>query len=51
MNSFDLTKTTLREVNQKLQSLPADTNEKVWHLNNLHGEHDGFFYARLQKHG
>ena len=39
MNSFDLTKTPLREVNQKLQSLPADTNEKVWHLNNLHGEH------------
>lgn len=39
MNAFDLTKTSLREVNAKLQSLPADTNEKVWHLNNLHGEH------------
>lgn len=39
MNAIDLTKTTLREVNSKLQSLPADTNEKVWRLTNPHGEH------------
>jgi methylamine---glutamate N-methyltransferase subunit B len=39
MNVLDLGKTPLREVNQKLQSLPADTNEKVWRVTNLHGEH------------
>jgi glutamate synthase domain-containing protein 3 len=36
---LDLTKTSLREVNQKLHSLPMDTNEKVWRLTNPHGEH------------
>ena len=39
MNEIDLTKTPLREVNQQLQSLPPDTNERVWKLTNLHGEH------------
>jgi glutamate synthase domain-containing protein 3 len=39
MNEIDLTKTPLREVNQRLQSLPADTNERLWKLTNIHGEH------------
>jgi glutamate synthase domain-containing protein 3 len=39
MNEIDLTKTPLREVNQQLQSLPPDTNQRVWKLTNLHGEH------------
>jgi glutamate synthase domain-containing protein 3 len=39
MNEIDLTKTSLRDVNQRLQSLPADTNERLWKLTNLHGEH------------
>jgi len=39
MHEIDLTKTPLREVNQQLQSLPADTNKRVWKLTNLHGEH------------
>jgi glutamate synthase domain-containing protein 3 len=39
MNVIDLEKTSLREVNQKLQGLPAETNERVWKLINPHGEH------------
>ena len=39
MNVIDLTKTPLREVNQRLQSLSADSNERLWKLTNLHGEH------------
>lgn len=39
MNEIDLTKISLRDVNQRLQSLPADTNERLWKLTNLHGEH------------
>ena len=36
---LDLSKTSLRDVNQKLHNLPIDTNEKVWRLVNPHGEH------------
>src|SRR6185369_2501801 len=36
---LDLSKISLREVNQKLHNLPMDTNEKVWRLINPHGEH------------
>jgi glutamate synthase domain-containing protein 3 len=39
MNVIDLTKTPLREVNQRLQSVSADSNERLWKLTNLHGEH------------
>ncbi|MET1026243.1 MAG: protein glxC [Dongiaceae bacterium] len=39
MNVIDLTKTSLRETNQRLQSIPADSNERLWKLTNLHGEH------------
>ena len=39
MNVIDLTKTSLRETNQRLQSISADSNERLWKLTNLHGEH------------
>ena len=39
MNVIDLEKTPLREVNQRLQGLPAETNERLWKLINPHGEH------------
>lgn len=39
MNVIDLTKTPLREVNQRLQSISTDSNERLWKLTNLHGEH------------
>jgi glutamate synthase domain-containing protein 3 len=39
LNIIDLEKTSLREVNQKLQGLPSETNERVWKLTNPHGDH------------
>jgi methylamine---glutamate N-methyltransferase subunit B len=39
MNVIDLAKTPLREVNSRLQKLPQDTNERLWKLVNVHGEH------------
>jgi methylamine---glutamate N-methyltransferase subunit B len=39
MNVIDLAKTPLREVNSRLQKLPKDTNERLWKLVNVHGEH------------
>ena len=39
MNVIDLAKTPLREVNSRLQKLPKDTNEHLWKLVNVHGEH------------
>jgi len=39
MQVIDLSKTPLREVNERLQSLPKDTNEKAWRLIHPHGEH------------
>jgi methylamine---glutamate N-methyltransferase subunit B len=39
MNVIDLTKTSLRETNQRLQAISADSNERLWKLTNLHGEH------------
>ena len=39
MNVVDLSKTPLREVNSRLQKLPKDTNERLWKLVNVHGEH------------
>jgi glutamate synthase domain-containing protein 3 len=39
LNVIDLEKTPLREVNQRLQGLPAETNERLWKLVNPHGEH------------
>ncbi len=39
MNVIDLSKTSLREVNSRLQKLPKDTNERLWKLTSVHGEH------------
>ncbi|HEU4825660.1 MAG TPA: protein glxC, partial [Dongiaceae bacterium] len=39
MNVIDLSKTPLREVNSRLQKLPRDTNERLWRLVNVHGDH------------
>jgi glutamate synthase domain-containing protein 3 len=39
LNTIDLEKTSLREVNQRLQGLPSETNERLWKLINPHGEH------------
>ncbi len=39
MNVIDLAKTPLRVVNSRLQNLPKDTNERLWKLVNVHGEH------------
>ena len=39
MNVIDLAKTPLRDVNQRLHNLPKDTNERLWKLVNVHGEH------------
>ena len=39
MNVIDLEKRSLRDVNQRLHSLPKDTNERLWKLVNVHGEH------------
>ena len=39
LNVIDLEKTPLRDVNQRLQGLPAETNERLWKLTNPRGEH------------
>jgi methylamine---glutamate N-methyltransferase subunit B len=39
MNVVDLSQTSLREVNSRFHQLPKDTNERLWQLTNVHGEH------------
>ena len=39
MNTIDLSKTPVRELNQRLHDLTPDTNERLWRVTNLKGEH------------
>ncbi|WP_119462395.1 protein glxC [Rhodospirillaceae bacterium SYSU D60014] len=39
MNTIDLSKTPVRELNQRLHDLTPDTNERLWRITNLKGEH------------
>ena len=39
MNVVDLSKTSLRDLNSRFHNLPKDTNERLWKLTNVHGEH------------
>lgn len=39
MNTIDLDSQSVRELNQRLHSLPPDTNERVWRIVNPRGKH------------
>jgi glutamate synthase domain-containing protein 3 len=39
MIEIDLDQTTIRDFNQRLHRLPADTNERAWHIFNPKGRH------------